>query len=316
MKPLVELWRFVVTVALRWYHESVGDLAAGVTFWILISLPASTLALLAALRPIERLVSFGFQAQIEEEVLQFTSRVLATKAGGLQDAIASLFRQDPNSGLLVVSLGIALWSISRGFAGLMRALDDIYGIEHGRPWYHARVVAILLGTGTLLIIIPLLVVEQVIWDPMRNGPFETVGRVVLALLVLTAWASMLLHFGPSNRGYWRDDLPGAVTAAVLWLALSSAYGWYVSLTSSSNDLTAAVGAGLLALTWLWMSAQVLLIGGAVNYVFGQNRDIRRDRRSILSDVITGEFRKVVSSSDEPAPEVPDRPDRSRLGAGP
>ena len=52
-----EAWRFVFDVGLRWYHGRVGDLAASVTFWIVISLPALVLALLGILGPLDDLIS-------------------------------------------------------------------------------------------------------------------------------------------------------------------------------------------------------------------------------------------------------------------
>ncbi len=288
------MWRFVVDVALRWYHGGIGDLAAGVTFWILVSLPASVLALLAALGSLDKLIDFGFQTKIEQNVLDFLDRVFNEEGSGISPTVASLFQQT-NSGLLTVSLVVALWSISRGFSGLIRALEDIYEVVDGRPWYYTRVVAVLLGVGSLLVSVPLVLLERLVWDQIPNGALERVGRSLVALIVLVSWASTIYHFGPAQRSRWRHDLPGAVTAAVMWLLLSIGFGWYVDLTSGANEVTAAVGAGLLALTWLWLSAQVLLIGGTVNYLYGRRRDIARRRRSwSLNERLTGEIRKIVT----------------------
>jgi membrane protein len=322
MKTLRATWRFVVDVALRWYNDGVGDLAAGVTFWIVMSLPASILALLAALGPLERILSISFSTEIEQDVLEFIGRVFTSEGSSVQEAISALFGQNPNSGLLTVSLAVAIWSVSRGFSGLIRALDDIYEVVDGRTWYHTRVVALLLGFGSMLVSVPLVMVERLVWDSIADGPLERVGRGLVALAVLVAWASMIYHFGPAQRSRWRHDLPGAMTAAVMWWLLSTGFGWYVSLTSGANDVTAAIGAGLLALTWLWMAAQVLLIGGLVNFLYGRNRQIARNRPTWgINDKITGEWRRIQERGDDvPAPtgQVPatggPRPsDRGRRG---
>ncbi len=301
MKKVVAIWRFVVDVALRWYHGGVGDLAAGVTFWILVSLPASILALLAAVDWLESVVSFSFSADvatdIEANVIDFVERVFVDDEGGIAGAVQALFAQGNNPSLLTVSLAVTLWSISRGFAGLIRALDDIYGVEDGRPWYHTRVVAVFLGLGSLLISVPLVLIERLVWANVPNGPVEGALRALVAMLVLVLWAQMIYHFGPSQRSRWLHDLPGALVAAVMWWVLSIGFGSYVSLSSSANGVTAAVGAGLLALTWLWLAAQVLLIGGAVNYLWADRFDINRQRRSwSLNEKIrdgTGELRRIV-----------------------
>ena len=300
MKMLIAVWRFVVDVALRWYHGGVGDLAAGVTFWIVVSLPATTLALLAALKPLDGLIAnVQVETQIEESVLDFVNRTFTAEGSGISEAVGSLFNQT-NTGLLTVSVAVALWSISRGFAGLTRALDDIYNVVDGRAWYHARFVAVLLGLGSVFISVPLVVLDQTVWNWIPDGPLQRILRSVSLVVVLVLWASTIYHFGPSRRSRFRHDLPGAVVAAVMWWALSVGFSWYVSLTAGANEVTAAVGAGLLALTWIWLAAQVLLIGGTVNFLYGSNRSIERERPSWrVNDRITEEFRRIVVPEREP-----------------
>lgn len=278
IKNLATGWRFVVDVALRWYHGGVGDLAAGVTFWVLVSLPASILALLAVLDQIKQAIDIGFRTEIETTVLNFVNQVFTDENGAVTESVSTLFRQDPDAGLLTVSLLVALWSISRGFAGLIRALDDIYEVENRRAWYYTRVVAILLGAGSMLISIPLVMLDRLVWARMTDGALEEMLRSVVAVGVLVLWASTIYHFGPSLKSRWRHDLFGAVVAAIGWWLLTVGFQWYVELTSGTNEVTAAIGAFLLALTWVWLAAQVLLIGGTVNYLYGQRKNIRRTPR--------------------------------------
>lgn len=290
------VWRFVVDVALRWYNERVGDLAASVTFWIVISLPALVLALLAVLGPLDNLVNVGFSNGIQAELDDFIARVFVDESEGVSSTVDGLFLED-NTGLAIVSLSLAIWSISRGFSGLIRALEDIYGIEDRRPWYHTRVVAVILGLGSILISVPLVLLEIYVWSGITDGFVESLLRGVLAVIVLVLWASIVYHYGPAERHRWRLDLPGAVVAAFLWWLLTFGFARYVQITSNANEVRAAVGAGLLALTWIWLAAQVLLIGGAVNYLIGERLGVQRGRRSwTINEVVTkstGEIRKIV-----------------------
>jgi len=303
---VVSFWRFAVDVMLRWYHGGIGDLAAGVTFWVLISLPAFVLAMLAVLGPIDSFIGFGFQTEIQQEVEEFLARVLTDDSGDVKEAVTSLFEQS-NTGLFTISLGFALWSISRGFAGLIRALEDIYGIINGRPWYITRVVAVVLGLGTMLIALPLVALEQVLWVDVSDGFLKDVGRYLSIIASLVLWASIIYYFGPAQRNKWHHDLPGALVAALLWIVLYLGFGRFVSLLSGANEVTAAISAGLFALSWIWLAAQALLIGGAVNYLYGIRRGVVRHSKTwSLNEKIastTGEIKKVIidaadnSSSD-------------------
>ena len=294
---LVSGWRLVVDVALRWYHGRVGDLAASVTFWIVISLPALVLTLLALLGPLDQLISgVEFRGRIRTQVEEFIGRVFTDQADAVADSVGGLFDQ-PSSSLAVVSFSLAIWSISRGFAGLIRALEDIYDIEDRRPWYHTRVVAVILGLGSMLISVPLVLMEIYVWNRITDGFVESTLRGLMAVTVLVLWASIVFHYGPAERHRWRFDLPGAVVAALGWWLVSFGFARYIDLTSNANEFRAAVGAGLLALTWIWIAAQVLLIGGAVNFIIGERLGVSRGRRSWpINEVVTkstGELRKIV-----------------------
>ncbi|MEM7322195.1 MAG: YhjD/YihY/BrkB family envelope integrity protein [Actinomycetota bacterium] len=310
---VVAAWRFVVDVALRWYHGRVGDLAASVTFWIVISLPALVLSLLAVLGPLDELVNLGFQETIEDRLVEFVDRVFTDENLTVRDTINGLFNQT-NNNLLIVSVGLAVWSISRGFSGLIRALEDIYDIEDRRPWYYTRVVAVILGIGSILISVPLVLIEIYVWAEIDDGLVESTLRGLVAILVLILWASIVYHYGPAERHRWRFDLPGAVVAAVLWWVLSWGFARYVEFAETANAVRSAFGAVLLALTWIWLAAQVLLIGGAVNHILGQRLGVARGRRAwTVTEVVTkstGEIRKiVVPERDDPGGRMDEEPEQ-------
>ncbi len=312
----MSVWHFVVDVGLRWYHGRVGDLAASVTFWIVISLPALVLALLAVLGPLDTLVStVAFEDSIKSEVQGFIASVFTDESDSISETVDGLFVE--NNSLAAVSLALAIWSVSRGFSGLIRALEDIYDIEDRRPWYYTRVVAVILGLGSILISVPLVLMEIYVWGSIEDGLFESVLRGLVAVAVLVLWASIVYHYGPAERHRWRFDIPGAVVAAILWWLLSFGFARYVDITSNANEVRAAVGAGLLALTWIWLAAQVLLIGGAVNYILGERLGVSRGRRSwTINEVVTkstGEIKKIVvpdRDATDPSPGLDvDRDDR-------
>ncbi len=299
-------WDFVWNVAKRWYYGGIGDLAAGVTFWILLSLPAVILAMVSALGVLDNLVGRNLSEEIESDVTGFVERVFTSEASVISDAVDQLFEQQ-ESGLLIVSLALTLWTISRGFAGMIRALDGVYEVDDARPWYYTRIVALLLGLGSLLISVPIVLLEFFVWSQVDDGPIESIMRSASAVLILVFWASMLFHYGPSIRTKWRWDLPGSIVAAVFWWILTVGYQSYIDLVGGRNEVLSAIGAFLLALTWVWLAAQVLLIGAAVNAQLGEVLGLDRNRREwkIPEKILrTGEIRKVVVPKND-APIEPE-----------
>ncbi len=292
--------RFVWDVAKIWYNGGIGDLAAGVTFWILITVPAAVLALVSSASFLGGILGASLETEIKFEVLQFVNEVFTSDAPSIQNTVNELFDQQ-NTGVFTIAAALTLYTISRGFAGMIRALDTVYDVEDGRTWYHTRFVGLILGLGTVLVVVPIVLLEIFLWSEYEL-PREAALRALASTTLLVGWASMLFHYGPSIRSKWRWDLPGATVAAVFWWALSVGYARYVGLVSGgsdSSDVLGIIGGFLLALTWIWIAAQVLLIGAAVNFVLGERLGLDRGRRrSVLNAAIfnaTGELKKVVVS---------------------
>ncbi len=295
-------WSFVFDVAKQWYYGGIGDLAAGVTFWLLLTLPAAVLALVSGLGWIGSILGTGLKDDVESGAIDFAARLLGSNVSSVDSAIRDLFIEQ-NSGLLTISLLLALWTISRGFAGLLRALDGVYEVQDGRAWYVTRVVALILGLGTLLIIAAIALLEVFVWARYEM-PYESTVRALVSIVILLLWAVLIFHFGPSLRTKWHWDLPGALVAATMWWILTLGFGIYVDLTSGGNEAAAAIGAFILALTWVWLAAQVLLIGAAVNSILGSRLGINRAKRDWkINERIfrTGEMKRVDIEADPTPP---------------
>jgi membrane protein len=313
MNPLRWLrstWTFVFNVSKRWYYGGIGDLAAGVTFWILLSLPAVILAMVSALGVLDSFLGRSLSDEIEEDVTGFVERVFTSEAPGIANAVDELFAQQ-ELGVLTVSVALTLWTISRGFAGMIRALDGVYEVDESRAWYTTRVVALVLGLGSLLVSVPIVLLEFFVWSRFADGLIESILRSGVAVLILVSWASMIFHYGPSIRTKWRWDLPGSIVAAIFWWILTVGYQSYIDIVSGRNEVLSAIGASLLALTWVWLAAQVLLIGAAVNVEVATVIGIERSRREWkLPDVLrTGEMKKIVTSEVRVGRRAADDPDR-------
>ena len=287
---------FVWAVAKQWYHGGLGDLAAGVVFWFLITIPAVVLGLVSALGFLEGLVGTGLKETIQQDVVDFIQRVFTADADSLSSTVDELFGQT-NGSFLALSIGLTLFTISRGFSGMIRALDTVYDVVDGRTWYHTRIVGLILGLGSVLIAVPIVLLEVFVWSEV-DFSWESPVKAVIAIVILLAWAATIFHFGPATRTKWRWDLPGAVVAAAFWWALSFGFNVYVEVVGQgTNEVLGAIGAFILALTWIWLAAQVLLIGAAVNAILGDRMGLDRGRRPWkISEAIantTGEIKKVV-----------------------
>ncbi len=251
--------------------DDAVDAAASVAFWLLLSLPASLLAGLASLS----LLGDSVTNELRRVTLEFVDRVFTSEADELRSAIDGLFDQN-QAGLFSISVVLAVITVTRGFAGLIRALDVVYDVEESRGFLRLRAASLGLGFGTLLAV----AVSTVLWSWSRSIGVPVLVRVAVALLILIVWAATLFHVGPNHHTPWRYDVPGAVLTAIGWLIVSVGYGWYIQIAGSGNELVGVVGALLLGMTWFWLVCLVLLVGGELNQILAARAGVIDANRTL------------------------------------
>jgi membrane protein len=122
---------------------------------------------------------------------------------------------------------------------------------------------------------------------------------VLLLAVILALA-LVYRFGPSRRvAQWRWVSWGSVVAAFIWVAASMLFSWYVASFDSYNRIYGSLGTGIGFVTWIWLSAIVVLIGAELNAetehqtakdtTEGQPKPLGK-RRAVVADTV-GEAQK-------------------------
>lgn len=251
--------------------DDVGDLAASITFWTLLSIPAAVLALVSALGSLESFVGANLAADAEREVLEFIERTFTDESSTLSNAVSELFSTS-SSGLFTIALVVAFYTLSRGFAGVIRALDRAYEVDDGRSWLHLRLVSLGLGIGSIVTIAGAAAVLAVLPLLPGSGVLRWLAApLVVVLLVL--WAATVYHVGPHHRTPWRFDLPGAILTALGWVAATQGFTWYVRLADQGNQVQTTIGAVLLALTLLYALSVILLLGAEVNDVIARRAGV-------------------------------------------
>lgn len=265
-------WQLAKDVVNEYRRDGVGDLAASITFWTILSIPAAVLALVSALSSLDSVVGSSLASDVEREVQQIIADTLADDQT-LSSAVDELFNSS-SAGVATIATLVAVFTLSRAFAGLIRALDVAYEVEEGRPWWYVRIVAIGLGLATIVVVAS----TATFLALLPELPFSSVGRLFAApaaFAVLIMWAATVFHLGPNHKTPWRYDLPGAVLTAIGWLVTSQAFALYVRVSASGNEVQTSVGAVLLALSLMYLLSIVLLVGAQLNDVIARRGGVIR-----------------------------------------
>ena len=263
-------WRLARDVFDEYSEDGVGDLAAAITFWTILSIPAAALSLVSILGSLEAIVGQEVADDVQREIEQRVSDTF-TADSAINDTVTDLFNR-PGTGVATVATLVALFTLSRAFAGLIRALDIAYEVEDGRPFWYVRVVAIGLGVATIVVV----AAGATALALLPELPFSGLLRWFAAPAVfvgLVLWAATLFHVGPYHRTPWRYDLPGAIVTTLGWVLATQGFAWYVRLFPGGNDIRTSVGAILLALTLMYFLSVVMLMGAEVNDVISRRAGV-------------------------------------------
>jgi len=205
-----------------------------------------------------------------------------------------------SSGFAVGSAVLALWGASRGAASLGTALNRMYQKQETRAWWKRQIIAIATTLGVALLIVVALglllagpVLGHFIVDRFGAGSaFDqawSFGRWIGAgLIVMFVWA-LLYKFLPDTQAPFRVFTPGAVTGVLLWLAVSYAFGLYLSYHDTYEATYGTLGGAIVFLTWLWMSNLALLVGAEINDVLA---DLRRHQDAAAAELAHREIPKA------------------------
>lgn len=276
-------WKYTIKKTLREFNrDQCTDLAAALTYYAVFALAPAALALVSLLGV------FGNGQQIVDNVM-----TLAKNMGAPDDAIDSIkpivtnLSEQQGAGLgLALGLLLALWSASGYVNAFGRAMNRMYEIDEGRPFWKLRPV-MLLTTLALLVIVALILVALVV----SGGVAEAVGNVIgLSDLTVTVWniakwpvvvglvvvlVALLYYATPNVRQpKMRWISVGSVVAIVVWVLATVGFAFYVTSFGKYEATYGALAGVILFLLWLWITNNALLFGAELDAELERTRELQ------------------------------------------
>ena len=197
--------------------------------------------------------------------------------------------ENSSGGKLTLGLAVTLWSASAGIDSIRAALNAVYGLKETRSWFNTKFQSLVLT----LIIIGLVAIGLLLvfygWqlvgfalasvDLQISSPWVLVSiQWVSFLLVMLLAVEMIFSWVPNYGKFrWIWITPGSLVAMVLWLLLTSGFRTYLQYFNTYNKTYGSLGAVIILMLWLYLTAMVVLIGGAINSVIaGMDEDATRE----------------------------------------
>lgn len=185
-------------------------------------------------------------------------------------------------GLMWMSLLLTIWFTTIASQGLMDDVRQAYNLE--RPAHPVRytfrqiaytvmlliVIALTLllsfvGENVISFIIDILPEDTVYISDGLLNVWQYLRFVPVALLMFTAITS-LYAISLDRKPRLKTLLPGAFFSLSLWLILSIGFSFFVENFANYSFIYGALGAVIVLLIWLYMSAVILILGAELNAI--------------------------------------------------
>ena len=270
-------------LVINFYEHSVGKNAAALAYYLLFSL-------FPLLIFVTNLVGL-----LDLDVHSITSglqQILPVDIIGIIEAYLDYITHTSSHTLLWFSLVFSIWFPLRAAQGLM---DDVRRAHRlGTPKKPiAYIFKQLIYTIVFLVVIVLTLLLSItgqrvlifIGKLLKGSPTNTVGTLLtvwqylrflpIALLMVLAIGT-LYSVALDKRPAIPAILPGTIFALLGWMIVSIGFSFYIENFAHYSLIYGTLGTVIILLTWLYLTALILIIGAELNAILSDIRAKRKD----------------------------------------
>lgn len=276
-------WRLAVRRAWHGFVRHRGiDAAAALTFFLTLALFPAALAVASGLS------LMGDRERAADDLLAFLGALLPDEiAASLADGVAELLRIENPAIALTAAIVLLLWTASGYATAFGRAVNAVYEVQEGRPFWMFRgrmllvaALLVLLATGVVLALLATPTVASDVLGRRGLAPVVTtvwvIVRIPLVVALSVSFVAVLYTLTPNVRHarvVWVSV--GSLFALAAWGLGTAGYALYVTLVGAYGALYGAIGTLLVALLWGYLSNLALVAGAELDAEFVRLRQLAR-----------------------------------------
>lgn len=258
--------RLISTAAVKFMDNDLNSSAAALSYF-------STLGLFPLLLILLNISTTVFG---KEELKRFLVYRILELLPGSHDFVLKNVEAvtEVSTSMLISCVLLVGWTGSWSFRVMEKAFGRIWRTDC-RSFIHGRVVTILVTVFVGLALMSASVISSFfnllrssaeripVTAPkaitMFTGLFWHTIFTLTALIVTIELFTIIYRFLPNKRVKWREAMPGAVVAGVLWEI--ARYGFSRLLPYFHYDVVyGSIGAGIVLLSWIYISSLIMLYG--------------------------------------------------------
>ncbi len=267
-----------VSICARAVNDFLGkngpQLAAAISYYALFSLFPLTLAIIFGL-------SFFLGPDSIDDLAQRAAEQAPVSKRTVSDVLTGTLSSRSIAGFAGI-IGL-LWAGTAVFSAIRKGVNATWGITRPRPFLQERLIDISLMLGAaILMFISIFstaalaylreILEFITRETHINGDllWDRLASLIPPTLSFLVFVG-IYWFLPNTKVKLKDALPGAIAATVAFEVVKNAFVWYVRNYSVYTTVYGSVGSIVALLTWVYVSALILLFGSLITYRYAAYR---------------------------------------------
>lgn len=173
--------------------------------------------------------------------------------------------------MTIIGFAFLLWSGLGIFSALSTGISRVFDNAPPRPFLKDKLLGLLLMAITGVLAISSLVIgivtgilQEAAADVLARIPGGStavwlIGLFVPVLLIFLAFW-VIYRVVPNRPVTWREVLPGAAVAALLWTVLRVGFTWYATSVANYESAFGPISTGITLLVFLYFASVIVLLG--------------------------------------------------------
>jgi membrane protein len=189
---------------------------------------------------------------------------------------------NPRAGLISFVFFLSIFLSANGVNTIFSAFEHSFHVTINRSFFRQYLVAIIVSIFLALLLLTsvgvILYGEYIINDLQSRAYIDndvfwiSFFQFIVFVIMIYGVIATLYYFGTKEGKESRFFSVGAITTTVLFIVTTYLFGVYINNFSNYNELYGSIGALLILMFYIWINANLLLLGFELNVSIRRLKD--------------------------------------------
>ncbi len=249
-------------------HDHGKDLAAAIAFWAFFSIFPLLIGIFSLAG------YFLKSAELQARIFEMVTEMFPGSADLVRNNLDAVVQY--RGTMSFVGIGGLFWTASKGFGAITRAVNQALGAKRTHNFIVLKLRNFLMAVAVSILAISSVGVTlafEIVLESRFLERFEIEGLQMsrlkswtLSSLLIFLTFALIYKLAPYVRTRWRQVVPGAILAAILFELLKASFVFYLDKVAHFEAVYGSLSSIIVLLLWLYLSAVILILGAEYNIV--------------------------------------------------